>query len=864
MMRDVVVKSSPALVHSLSQRRRRKTRRAFAVAQIPLLASLGLISSSLLAQTGSNPPQQPVTPPVSTAAPTAPPPPPPGTQSPVATAPPAGGPAHPTSLSLNAASGRRLTSLEFHGLKTLTEETLLYYLGLQLGQPLDEDVLNRNVRTLWDRGLIDDIKVDGTLVGSDGVKLSITLIERPVIRSVDYEGLKRISKTDIDDKVATQHIRIHEGDPMNLGELQRVKIVIEDMYREKGYRFAQARYTVEDSGGNEKKVKFKVDEGDQVRIGKIVFQGATKFPKWHMRWVLSDTKESNLVWRVAKKDIYDPAKVQEDLDKLRALYKGEGYKNVSIGEPTITVTALHPNAKATKDQKRRMTITIPIDEGDRWKLGQVTMDGNKVYSDDRLLRPFIHEPDFWLKSKFLDDGTKKVEELYHNTGYIFAHIEPELVERPNHVADLVLHVTESDQFKVGRIEFQGNDRTQDKVLRREMRLIEGGFVNSGAIKNSIYKIRQLGYFKPNEEDPVEIDTNSEKKIINLLFKGTEADRTELQFGGGWSELDGFFGQFGVSTKNFLGRGEQAGAQIQIGQQRNLYDLSYTIPWWLDKPQSIGFRAFDSKLDYTAIINSAFLENAKGIVLTYGRNYGLFSQGSLAYTLSKALDQSTDTSGNVLATYNIFTSSIKPSWTYDSRNDPFEPVRGMRLFGSLEYGGGPLGGNNDFLKPEVEGAIFLPIGNPVNPRMVFAFNAQGGLIHPTSDRVLSPLEFFYLGGENSVRGFEFRSITARNLQNQPLFNSDTSAAGGDRYVQFNAEYHFILGGPFRVLAFVDGGNVYAKGFTFDLDRLRYSTGIEIRILIPLLGAPLRFIFAHNIHPLPEDSFQTFQFSIGTSF
>jgi outer membrane protein insertion porin family len=320
----------------------------------------------------------------------------------------------------------------------------------------------------------------------------------------------------------------------------------------------------------------------------------------------------------------------------------------------------------------------------------------------------------------------------------------------------------------------------------------------------------------------------------------------------------------VSTKNFLGRGEQAGVQVQIGQQRNLYDVSYTIPWWLDKPQSIGFRAFDSKLNYTAIINSAFLENAKGIVLTYGRNYGLFESAAVAYTLSKALDQSTDTSGNVLATYNIFTSSIKPSWTRDSRNDPFEPIRGSRLFASLEYGGGPLGGNNDFLKPEVEAAIFLPIGNPVSPSMVFAINGQAGLLHPTSNRILSPLEYFYLGGENSVRGFRFRSITARGLNNQPLFNPDTSAQGGDRYVQFNAEYHFIVGGPFRVLLFTDAGNVYAPGYAFDVGRLRYSAGVELRILVPLLGAPLRFIFAHNLKPLPDDSFETFQFSIGTSF
>src|SRR5205807_10413958 len=179
-----------------------------------------------------------------------------------------------------------------------------------------------------------------------------------------------------------------------------------------------------------------------------------------------------------------------------------------------------------------------------------------------------------------------------------ARVEPELVERAGHVADLVVHINEGEQFKVGRIEFSGNDRTRDKVLRREVRLFEGGLVNIAAVKNSVIKINQLGYFKLDEEGPVDFDTNSEKKEVNLVFKGREANRTELQFGGGWSELDGFFGQFGVSTKNFLGRGEQVGVQVQTGKLRDYYDLSYSVPWFMDKPQSVGVRAYKENYDYT--------------------------------------------------------------------------------------------------------------------------------------------------------------------------------------------------------------------------------------------------------------------------
>src|SRR6185369_6935484 len=194
-----------------------------------------------------------------------------------------------------------------------------------------------------------------------------------------------------------------------------------------------------------------------------------------------------------------------------------------------------------------------------------------------LTRVFSHSQGAWLRQKLIDDGVKAISDLYHNTGYIYAQVEPELVEKPNRIADMVIHVTEGDQFRVGRIEFEGNSRTMDKVLRRELRLWEGGLVNIGAIRNSVLKVNQLGYFKLNEEDPVEIATNSEKKQVNLTFKGAESDRTQLQFGGGWSELDGL--------------------TYQNGNYREYFDLSYSVPWFLDKPQSVGIRAFKQYIDY---------------------------------------------------------------------------------------------------------------------------------------------------------------------------------------------------------------------------------------------------------------------------
>ncbi|MFL6237013.1 MAG: outer membrane protein assembly factor BamA [Thermoanaerobaculia bacterium] len=779
------------------------------------------------------------------------------------------------------ANGRTIESIEFKGLKALSEDTLRYYLGLEPGQPLNEEALNRNIKQLWERNLVDDVQVESVPTPA-GVRLVITVAERPILRSIDYQGLKRISKTDLQDKLTTQRIRVREGEPLSLGELQRVKALIEEMYGEKGYRFATAQYTVEDTGPNEKKVVFKVDEGDRVRISDIEFEGNTVFNDARLRLVMKNTKESAFISRVSKKDLYDPAKLQEDLDKVRDLYRGAGYKNVVIGDPKIEVKAANDKPNAPADQKRRMFITIPLEEGERWKFGQVSIEGNQIYKDQALLRAFENKAHGWLRSKVIDDAVKAVDELYKNTGYIFAHVEPELVERPDRVADVVLHITEGEQFKVGRIEFQGNDRTKDKVLRRELRVYEGGLVNIAAIRNSVTKVNQLGYFKLTEENPVDIDTDSEKKKVNLLFKGAESDRTELQFGGGWSELDGFFGQFGVSTKNFLGRGEQVGVSVQTGKLRDYYDLSYSIPWFLDKPQSIGVRAYKENYDYTLDTNQdRYVRNSTGAVFTYGRNFRLFQSGSISYNLSK-YDDRTDTvvpallpgqtpppptdpqpGAIITAKYRIHNSSLRPAWVFDSRDNPFEPTVGQKMSISAEYAGGPLGGDNDFVRPEIGYSIFRPVSNYPTKTLI-AFNAEGGLIHATNNKPINVLERFFLGGENSIRGHRYRSIFLRDKNGNPLRDQNAVILGGDKYVQFNLEYHFVLGGPFRVLLFTDAGNVFGEGQNFSFSNLRKTAGVELRVFLPVFGAPLRFIYAKNLDRKPQDSFESFQFSIGTSF
>lgn len=777
----------------------------------------------------------------------------------------------PGLLAQEPLAGQRIDAIEFQGLRALSEETLLYYLGLERGQALDTARLDQNIKALWDRNLIDDIQVDAQPTPEGGARLTITVVERPTIRSVDYQGMKRISRNDLLDDISAKGIRLKEGDPLNLGELYRVKEMIEEAYADKGFRFATADYAIEELTPTEKRVVFKVDEGDRVRIADIGFQGNSVFAGPRLRVLMRKTNESGILSRITKKDIYNPANLQEDLDKVRDLYRGAGYKNVVIGEPKIEVRANNPNAPEDR-QKRRMFITIPIEEGERWKFGEVSIEGNEIYTDQALLRAFEHRPGSWLRQKAIDDGTKAITETYHNTGYIFARVDGELVEKPGNVADLVVRINEGEQFNVGRIEFEGNDRTMDKVLRRELRLHEGGVVNIGAVRNSIFKINQLGYFELDKEEPVEFDQNTEAKQVHLLFKGAEKERTELQFGGGWSELDGFFGQFAINTKNFLGRGEQVGLAFQTGRFRDYFDLSYYVPWFLDRPQSVGVRAFDQDIDFRVATNQQFRRSSRGGSVTYGRQLGLFQQAGITYLRSVLEDETQrlfDDLGEpipdpeAIRFVTIDNSSLRPAYSYDSRDNPFEPTRGRRFNLGVEYAGGFLGGDNYFIRPEAAFSFFQPMTR-APARTVLAFNVKTGLVDPFGGRELSPLERFFLGGDNSIRGHRFRSLVLRDEQGRILLDENGFALGGDSMVQLNLEYHFLLGGPFRLLLFADGGNVFGEGESIDLSGLRTTAGVELRVLVPVLGAPLRFIYSYNLDPVPGDRFESFQFSVGTSF
>jgi outer membrane protein insertion porin family len=450
-------------------------------------------------------------------------------------------------------------------------------------------------------------------------------------------------------------------------------------------------------------------------------------------------------------------------------------------------------------------------------------------------------------------------------------------EVANHRVDIDLHIFEGDKFYLGRLEVTGNTSTRDKVIRREFALNEGDVLDMEAVKKSLQKMQQLGYFKIGEEP--DFGVRKDEKKIDMTIKGQETSRNEIQFGAGYSALDGVFGQFNFQTRNFLGRGEILGLAAQIGKVSSYYDLSYTVPWFMDKNQSVGASLFNRKVDYLNIN-----ESRKGGSFVFGKGIDIFSSWSAMYqyedvhanfpvqgaAVPPGQPIPPDKFTEVIGT----TTSITPGYRLDTRNDPFDPNNGSRLFGSLQLAAAWLGGSTDFIKPLIGGTRYFPLRFPRHTFL--AINGEVGWINPFGNQLIPIFERFQLGGEQSLRGFRAGSVLPLDKDNRVFTDSSGRIQGGNKYFVVNVEYTFLTVGPAKVLTFVDVGNTYFDTQKWDFSRVRSDVGFEMRIFLPIFQAPLRFIYSWNLHPItPIDQFgfpinnlkdrkSGFDFSIGRTF
>ena len=656
------------------------------------------------------------------------------------------------------------------GYQTVSPETISHYLGVKVGDPYDPDKIRDNFQTLWDVGLLENLSVEAER-GPGGVTLIVTIEERPTLKDVEYTGNKKFSSTQIRDRLKEAKLEVRPGAPMSLREIAKIRSAIADYYVENGYRSATVDYRIEDISKTEKKLIFVIDEGDKIKIASITFEGNHIFSQQRLRNSMQKTKV-NTWWRFLSETstVYSQANYDADVESIKALYHSVGYKDVVVKDPVLDVFIKNPK-DAAKKQKKRVRITIPLVEGDQYFTGKIQIikvdqtgqpdsaDAPLVIPREAILREFRDlKTGSVLNRDLLIEGLVRIESRYKSRGYIYWFADPQYREVGNHVVDVDVKLFEGDKFFLGRLEVTGNTTTRDKVIRREFALDEGDVMDMDAVKKSLQKLQQLGYFKVNEEP--EFSVRPQEKKVALTLKGTETSRNEVQFGAGYSALDGFFGQFSFQTRNFMGRGEILGASAQIGKVSNYYDISYTVPWFMDRNQSVGASIYSRNVNYLNID-----EKRKGGSLFFGRGLTLFDSWSVLYQYEDVKanfpvrgaqtapgqpvtpDKFTETTGT--------TSSFTPGYRWDSRNDPFDPNQGFRYYTTVQLAGTNIGGTDSFVKPLLGTSKYFPLRWP--RRTYFAVNMEGGWVAAYGGKGIPIFERFQIGGEQSLRGFRAGAV-----------------------------------------------------------------------------------------------------------
>ena len=790
-----------------------------------------------------------------------------------------------------------------------------------------EDIILADFHRLWDTGFLNDLWIEVIDQAYDngvlGKRVIYNFEERERVKIVTFEGSDEVGRGDIDTAMRENGLSIRLDSFLDLEMIRRTKGLLQFMFADKGYPFAEIDHELTKLAGGPRTVQltFHMDEGPKVFVDEIGFVGNQAMSDRTLRGKMKNTKERWWLSRITGRGTYKEAQFEEDADRIIGYYRDEGYIDAQVGQPDLEYL------EASEDGTRRdLQLRIPIEEGERYRIGEVDFDGNEVVTDIGLKQIFKNmEPGVYYSEDDARKGFEAARELYGALGYYEMTLFPDLQPRTRPaedatgngdgngdgdgessaaewpmridgapVVDVTIRVQEGDQYFVNRITFVGNETTHDHVIRRELQLVERGVFNTEGMKYSVRRLNQLGYFEPLDESDVEIaKLDGSDNEVDLTFNLTEASLNQLSFGAGMSQFDGFFGQLSFQTTNFLGRGETLAIGIQSGSRVRDINLTFTEPFLFNRNMSGSANVFSRRIEWIG----SFTEESIGTTFTVGKPLALFTRLYMSYSYeeSRVTDINPVFTGDVgLGSFSPFfqdalllgtggrrtISKVTPMLQMNTVDHPIFPSQGTSYSAGIDLAG--LGGNTKFLKPTLEGLWYIPHTS----RTTVALRAQYRFLSAGDPNQIPVFERLWLGGEYSVRGFDIRRIGPTVSDINPFrVNPETgeeegvpedtfqgrTIMGGNKSLLFNAEYQVTIAGPVRFVTFYDAGQVQDFGNRFALDGFKTSTGVELRFFMPMLNVPFRLIYAWNpqrdgvytdrMQPQKET---VFRFAVGTMF
>jgi len=723
------------------------------------------------------------------------------------------------------------------------------------GGTFSEQTLRSDFKALWATGFFKDIKIESE-AGVTGKIVKIKLVEHKLISSITYETGKGVKQSDITDKLQENNIVLMTFSHYNPVKMRRVISIIKEMLQEKGFNDNKVEVESKDVSG-QIELTIHVTEGPKTRIGEVVFPGLDKKKvRWgFLKKGMKNNKAHNLLSAVSSKDVYNREKMEEDLEEVRLRLQAKGYLESRIGKLEFK---MFRRKNVLGSVRRMMRISIPIELGPRYRVGELSIDGNKIIKTS-FLRQFIK----LQKGKVynIKDRNKSIEEMikfYRTLGYFYCNVVPmDNLDPVRQIADISFKIVENEIAYLGNLEFVGNTFTKDHVIRREWFLREGARLNINALESSIRRMKQLGLVTIEEMPDIKPDPDDPQKI-NIKCEVKELNRQMINFSSGYSGYDGWFIALGYQTQNFMGLGETFALNFQSGTRSKNYRLAFTEPYIFNLPASFGLDVHKTafKLPYL------YTREGEGFNLSTSFRLFKFWGTSVVYTYEKINISDVNPEIGWSNPYSSFyytpgkrtISAISPTVYYSTVDSPVFPRSGTKWLFNYRYSGGFLGGDLYLHKTKFEFVKFLPIWKR---KHTLGFHVVYQGLFAFGNKEIPFYERFFLGGERSIRGFDIYRLGPRNERGVVV--------GGDKSFYLNFEYQIPLNEQFSFVFFYDIGNAYDVNQPIDFEDVYTSMGAELKVYVQMLGVPFRLIFAYNPRTLrPDDSNFAFRFAVGPSF
>ena len=726
----------------------------------------------------------------------------------------------------------QIDSIRVEGNRRIESEAILAVIESKKGEGLDQEKLDKDLRSVYKMGFFKDVNIEME-DGAAGRIVIFKVTEKPAIGQIVFKGNKAVKDADLSGEVGIKRYAI-----LNLTEVKQSINRLKEYYRNNGYYNVKISERIEDLPNNEVSLIYDVEEGQKVYITKIQFVGNTKFDDDDLKDIMETSEKGFLSW-ITKSGLLDKKKLEFDIHKITSFYHNHGYIRAKAGEPEISY-----------EKDTGLTVTIEIIEGHQFEVNSVKIEGDLIKPEDDLIKTININKEKFFNREVLRKDTLSLKGIYADEGYAYAEVSPLVKEDDkNYLVDITYKITKNNKVRFERINITGNTVTRDKVIRRELKVYEGEYFSGEGLKKSAANLHRLGYF---EDVEVQTKKGSRDDLMVLDVNVKERATGSFSLGSGYSSFEGIIGVFQISQRNLFGYGQKLMARAQLGSRRTDFDISFTEPWLFDKPLSAGVDVFKWEVEY-----DEFVKDSLGGQLTFGYPIGLddFTRGTIIYRYDDAeISDIRENASQIIKDLegrNV-TSSINLGIRRDSKDKPWNTTKGSVNALSFEYAGGFLAGDSSFNRYSALSAWFFPL--PWHT--VFLIQGRVGYVRKRSDGTLPVYEKFMLGGINTVRGYEYATISPRDPETGDKI-------GGEKMWIYNLEYRFPVIKDQGVvgLVFFDAGNVFKETENFSREARR-SIGIGARWYSPI--GPLRIEYGHKLDRRTGESTGEVEFTVGGSF